>query len=126
MSRIFETEDRTSESLFFLPERARRRASRFCLRDVPSKLILLVVKYVLPGKRDELARHVRPKKRIDTFLTSSHLCNNVRNLLDLFRVVVVDDDTCTSTIVPISRFMSCVHFKYGVYSVSCPCLRVLS
>jgi hypothetical protein len=41
-------------------------------------------------------------------------------------VVVVDDDTCTSTIVPISRFMSCVHFKYGVYGVSCPCLRVLS
>ena len=40
VSRIFETEDRTSESLFFLPERARRRASRFCLRDVPSKLIL--------------------------------------------------------------------------------------
>ena len=102
-----------------------RLAFLFARRAVEINLIR-VVKYVLPGKRDELARHVRPKKRIDTFLTSSHLCNNVRNLLDLFRVIVVDDVTCTSTIVPIGRFMSCVHFKYGVYSVSCPCLRVLS
>mmetsp|Transcript_14114 Transcript_14114/g.60414 ORF Transcript_14114/g.60414 Transcript_14114/m.60414 type:complete len:293 (-) Transcript_14114:497-1375(-) len=35
VSRILETEDCTSESLFFLLERARRRSSRFCLRDLP-------------------------------------------------------------------------------------------